>query len=161
LARVHRSPLVVPGSVLQYEVVQKSLPFFPGDVLDGSDSIPQQVTDFLFDTGAIEIRTHDCFGNLYTSGPLGGEREVTVLRHGPVLAEVRIYQTMVPEPEIPGSTLPHFFGVHVYLRWFRGGDMVAMDVRFNNAQDGHDTTSTRDDPLDKVYFKDIEFALPP
>src|SRR5262249_16513100 len=81
LARVHRSPLVVPGSVLQYQVVQKSLPFFPDDVLDGSDSIPQKVTDFLLDTGAIEIRTHDCFGNLYTSRPLGGEREVTVLRH--------------------------------------------------------------------------------
>src|SRR5262249_24736090 len=94
------------------------------------------------------------------SRPLGGDREVTVLRHGPVLAEVRIYQTMMPEPEIQGSTLPHFFGVHAYLRWFRGGDMVAMDLRFNDAQDGHDTTTSEDDPLDKVYFKRIEVALP-
>jgi len=158
LARVHRAPGVTVDAPVRYAVVLDISPSAPP--LDDLQPVPEVVRDYLLDPLALEIRATDCFGNRYVSRPLGGVRELSVLHHGPVQAELRVYQDMLPEPALPGSTLPHLFGIHAYLSWFRDSTTVGLDLRFHNGHDGHDKNDERDDPLDTIYFRELELSMP-
>ncbi len=168
LARVRRDPAVAPGTRVRYEVLQApSAPLPPPGNPDLSDlddtlNVPANVRALLADPTGIEIAAYDCFGNKYVCQPMSGGN-FKLMRRGRVQTELRIYQTMVPEPAVagPAGTLPHFFGVHSYLSTFSGQEIVGLDLRFNNGHCGRDQTSNLDDPLDKVYFERIEIALPP
>jgi hypothetical protein len=145
LANVHRNPALATGAPARYAVTYStSLNAIPPTE---HPPVPEVVDQLLLDPDGIQVLTYDCFGNRYASHVLRPQ-SFDVLHHGPLQAEVRVYQTMVPEPPIPGSTLPHLFGVHAYLGWFSGRSSVELDLRFNNAQDGHDVTTPLDDPLD-------------
>ena len=158
LARVHRAPGVAVDAPTRYRVLLDKSPGAPP--VEDLQPVPEVVRDFLLDPLALEIRSTDCFGNRYVSRPLGGVRELAVLHHGPVQAEMRVYQDMLPEPEVPGSTLPHLLGVHAYVSWFRDSTTVGIDLRFHNAHDGHDKVDARDDPLDTLYFRELELSMP-
>lgn len=157
IARASR-PEVPPGATLTFPVLAR--PHRPPP--DELEDVPESVRDLLEDPDGLELRLHDVFGNLYTARPFDGTGSVRVLRHGPVQAEVRIHQTMRPTPAVAGpqGTLPHALGVHVYLSFFRGSELVGLDVRFHNGQDGHDASDPLDDPLDTFYFRELELAVP-
>lgn len=157
IARARRGDVPL-GSDLLFQVLAR--PHRPPP--DELEDVPAAVRDLLEDPAGLEFRLHDVFGNRYVSRPLDGTGSVRVLRHGPVHAEVRIHQTMMPVEHVKGptGTLPHALGVHVYLSFFRGSALVGLDVRFHNGHDGHDGTDPGDDPLDTFYFRDLELAVP-
>ncbi len=154
IARVHRDPRALPGTQVRYPVILAVPP-------TRGEGVPDTVQDFLRDPRSIEIATYDCFGNKYVCHPLDGTGSYKLMRHGSVHTEVRAYQVMTPVRAVPGSTLPHFFGVHAYVSHFAGSEVLGLDLRFHNGHDGNDVTTARDDPLDKVYFRKIEISLPP
>jgi hypothetical protein len=79
-----------------------------------------------------------------------------------VHSQLRVYQTMLPEPPVTGpqGTLPHLFGVHSYVSVFAGRPYIGLDLRFNNAQSGLNKALPYDNPLGKVYFERIEVDIP-
>jgi hypothetical protein len=156
IARVRRDPSLAPGAPARYAVIFLH-PSPPR--LESLEPMLEEVDDLLLADRGVEITTYDCFGNVYVSRPFAGPTGA-VLHRGPVLAEVRTNHGMRPRPEVPGSTLRHFFGVHSYVSWSRGSPVVGLSVRFHNAHDGHDPTTDLDDPLDKVYFQRIEISMP-
>jgi hypothetical protein len=157
LARVRRDPGLEAGVPSRFAVAllrQVQAPPAP------PAPVPEEVRELLLAPRGLEITSYDCFGNKYVSRPFGLLSPFTVLRRGPVQAEVRVHQQMLPEPPREGSTLPHLLGVHAYVSWFAGSSTVGLDLRFHNAQDGHDPASKLDDPLDRVYFERIELTVP-
>ena len=157
LAMVHRDPALPLGAPVSYAVRYSSLQVM--DPPPGPNGFPQEVIDFIHDPTGIEIATYDCFGNRYVCRPLN-PTPFRVIHHGPIHAELGYYQDLLPEVEIPGSTLPHSLGVHLYLSWFSDRSSVGLDLRFHNAHDGHDPASALDDPLDKHYFQRLEISVP-
>lgn len=157
IARAPR-PDVATGTTLQFPVIER--PHHPPP--DLLESVPESVRDLLADPDALELVVHDVFGHRYVAHPLDASSEVRVLRHGPVHAEVRLHRILRPEREVPGpqGTLPHALGVHVYLSFFRGTELIGLDLRFHNGHDGQDTADPLDDPLDTLYFRDLELAVP-
>jgi hypothetical protein len=154
LARVRRDPALAIGAPARYSVVLRpALPAPAGDFM------PDEVRTLLFDADGLEISSHDCFGNRYVSRPFGDDQPFELLRRGPVQAEARVHENMLPEPGSSGA-LPHLLGVHSYVSWFQNSPLVGLDLRFHNAQDGHDAFDPRDDALGKVYFREIELSLP-
>ena len=168
LAVVNRDPTLSVGANLSYRVLQQPRVPLPGpgttgiEDLRATESLPTSVVAFLDDPSALEIVTYDCFGNPYVARPLDGTGHMRIMRRGRVQSELRIYDTMVPEPFIngPTGTLPHSFGVHAYVSTLRGQEILGLDLRFNNGHSGRDTTSTLDNPLDKLYFERIEIRVP-
>lgn len=168
LARVHRDPAAAVGSMLRYPVVYSpnNAPGGPGTVglddLLATVNVPAGIQALLSDPDGIEIATFDCFGNKYVCRPLDGTGNYKLKRHGRVTTELRVYQTMRPEPFVPGpaGTLPHSFGVHVYLSTTTGQQILGMGLRFHNGHSGRDTTTDQDNPLDKLYFQKIQISLP-
>ncbi len=168
LARVHKNPALAPGTQARYEVLQQPWPdvLAPGNIgledLTATEQVPSTVQGLLLDATGLEIRTWDCFGNLYTCRPFDGTGTYRLMRHGRVRSELRIYQTMAPQPVVGGSqgTLPHAFGVHAYVSTWKGEDFIELDLRFNNGHCGRDTSSTLDNPLGKFYFEKIEVSVP-
>ncbi len=158
LAQVRRDPSLAPGAPARYAVI--------GDLQDGpalpgrAEALPVAMQDLLADSRGIEISAWDCFGNRYVCRPLDGSGTRAWLHDGPLLGEERVYQDMLPVSPTPGSTLPHFFGVHSYLSTFRANRILGLDLRFHNAHDGHDDQDKRDDPLDKLNFQRIEISMP-
>ncbi|NOT30687.1 MAG: hypothetical protein HOP15_09605 [Planctomycetes bacterium] len=158
LAQVRRDPALAPGALAQYAVIARAQ---AGPLPHGAvEPLPDVVRALLQDPSGIEIAAWDCFGNQYVSRPFDGSGARAELRGGPLQSEARVYQDMLPVNPVKGSTLPHFLGVHAYLSLFRGTKQIGLDLRFHNAHDGHDTTSERDDPLDKLYFQRIEISMP-
>jgi hypothetical protein len=157
IARASR-PDVPPGSELAFRVLAHPHRPPPDELGD----VPQSVRDLLEDPDGLELRLRDVFGNRYTARPFDGTGSVRVLRHGPIQAEVRIHQTLQATPFVggPQGTLPHALGVHVYLSFFRGSELVGLDLRFHNGQDGHDAGDPLDDPLDTFYFRELELSVP-
>jgi len=168
LAKVHSDPLLGPGSLVSYPVRLSPSPALPGpgtlDVEDllATQSLPTNVVNLVRDLDGIEIATYDCFGHRYVCRPLDGTGTLKLEKRGKVQTELRVYQTMMPEPPIAGSsgTLPHSFGVHAYISTFTGAPMLGLDLRFHNGHSGRDTTTPRDNPLDKLYFREIEVSVP-
>jgi len=156
-AVVNRDPALPVGAPARYRVVYS--PSFSLDPPPGPSGVPQEVGDLILDHTGIEIAAYDCFGNRYSCRPLE-PTPYRMLHNGPIHAEARYHQNLLPEVEIPGSTLPHLLGVHLYLNWYSDRTSVGLDVRFHNAHDGHDPTSKLDDPLDKLYFQRLEISVP-
>lgn len=158
LAHVRRNPALATGASARYTVLYDSTPV---PLTTGAwDDIPPAVRALVDDPDGLEIAAYDCFGNKYVSRPFSAPRTFQQRHHGPIQFEARIHQNMVPVTPIPGSTLPHLFGVHAYISVFRSSWNVSMDLRFSNGHDGNDHTTTLDDPLDKVYFRKIELSVP-
>jgi hypothetical protein len=155
VARVRRDPALAVGVPARYAVVLDATQALPA-----SSGVPRIVRDLVTDPTSIGIRATDCFGNVYVGRPLDGRGSSTVLQRGPVRGELRVYQELVPIAPVAGSTLPHLFGVHAYLSWSRGSTTVGLDLRFHNAHDGHDATTALDDPLGKLYFRNLEISVP-
>jgi len=157
IARAPR-PEVAPGTTVNYAVVER--PHRPP--ADALEAVPTRVRELLADPDALQLTLHDVFGHRYVARPLDASSEVRVLRHGPVHAEVRLHRVLVPEAPVSGNagTLPHALGVHVYLSFFRGTELVGLDLRFHNGHDGHEPLDPSDDPLDTLYFRDLELAVP-
>ena len=65
-------------------------------------------------------------------------------------------------PPVTGSTktLSHWLGAHAYISTWNSESIVGFDLRVTNADSGNDPTTSIDDPLDKVYFKSFEVAVP-
>lgn len=168
LAKVHIDPAAVAGSRLRYAVVQSPHPAVlpPGTVgledLLTTSNVPVNTQDMLADPNSIEITAYDCFGNKYVCRPLDGTGDLRLERRGPVTTEMRIFQTMLPEPYLNGAsgTLPRFFGVHTYLSTLSGHEGLGLVLRFTNGGSGRDLTTTVDDPLDKLYFQKIQLTVP-
>jgi hypothetical protein len=166
LAMVERDPAAAGGAPLRYEVIHAphAAPTGPGGAdlsdLGVTEDLPAAVLALLADPDALEISTHDCYGNRYSVKPLDGSGEMVIKRHGEASTEIRIFQMMEPDVVVPGGTLPHFFGVHTYLSTVSGQEILGLDLRFTNASTGRDTGTNRDDPLDKIYFKEIEVSAP-
>lgn len=157
LARVRRDPAVPANSVVSYPVVHQYMN--PPSIGPGP-LVQDAVRQLLDNPDGVRITSYDCFGNAYVCRPLDKMNTYDMEHRGPVHTEVRLYQTQLPEPPVPGSTLPHLFGVHSYLSLSRDSGVVGLDLRFHNAHDGHDPQDPRDDPLGTVYFERIELSVP-
>jgi hypothetical protein len=168
LAKVRRDPAVAQFDTLSFAVVQQPslAPNAPGphDLgdLQATASLPASIQAILSNASALEIRTYDCFGNRYVCRPFDGTGSHELMRHGRVSSELRIFQTLRPEPFVGGAsgTLPHSFGVHVYLSTYTGQEILGLGLRFTNGHSGRDTTTDQDNPLDKLYFSKIELVVP-
>ncbi len=168
IAKVSRDPAVAGGGPLRFEVVYA--PHLsvtsPGTVgiedLMTTSSVPANLQALLNDPNGIEIALYDCFGNRYVCRPLDGTGTMQLKRRGRVTTELRVYQTLRPEPFVngPAGTLPRALGVHAYLSTTAGEEVLGLALRFNNGGSGRDTGTTADDPLDKFYFREIELTLP-
>ena len=158
LAQVRRDPTLSPGEPTQYTVIQRLNESSPSPGL--IEPLPRGVLDMLADPTQVELASYDCFGNKYVAYPLMIGSAIRRLRSGPIMAEVRSFQNMLPAEPVPGSTLPHFLGVHTYRSVIRGSSHIGLDLRFHNAHDGFDHASALDDPLDKLYFERIELSMP-
>ncbi len=139
-------------------------PGTPGleDLRQGPANLPNPVRDLLNNANGVILRAYDCFDNEYTCRLFDGSGSFKLERYGPVMTQLRIYQTMEPTTEVAGpmGTLPHFLGVHAYVSTMRDERIVGLDLRFNNAQCGIDPAIDADDPLGKLYFRTIEVSLP-
>ncbi len=168
LGLVHRDPMVGAGTRARYEVLQApgiALPSAQGaDIADlvTTANVPANVQALIANPLSVEIATYDCYGHKYVCRPLDRSGDYELMRRGRVQTELRVYQTMRPEPPVlgPAGTLPHFFGVHAYVSTFTGHEILGLDLRFNNGQCGRDPNTDLDQPLDKVYFEKLEIALP-
>ena len=168
LALVHAPPGLSAGDRTTYDVIYSPHGVNPppaasiAGLLDGPVQVPAGVRDLLSDPGGLVLQATDVFGNTYTSLPLDGSGTQELLRHGPVQSELRIAQTLMPTTTVPGptGTLPHHLGVHVYVKVTSGDEVVGLDVRMHNAHSGVDPSDPRDDPLDTVYFKNIQIYVP-
>jgi hypothetical protein len=166
LALVERDPAAAGGAPMRYEVVHAPHASPPGaggaDLTDfaATENLPPAVLAILSDPDALEISSYDCYGNRYSVKPLDGSGEMVIKRHGEVSTEIRIFQMMEPDVVVPGGTLPHFFGVHTYLSTVSGQEVLGLDLRFTNASTGRDTGTNLDDPLDKLYFREIQVSAP-
>jgi hypothetical protein len=167
VARVSRGGLPF-GTRTKYRVVLASHapPPDPGtagteDLLSGPP-LPVLVETLLSNPGAIELRSYDCFGNKYVTYPLNGAGEEVMMRHGEHTAEMRVYQHLAASPPVSGSTktLSHWLGAHAYVGTWDSEEFVTLDLRVSNADSGNIPTISVDDPLDKVYFKSFEVAVP-
>ena len=168
LARVRRDPAFAPQVYARYDVS-----FAPGapvpdpespsvEDLSTTSALPAAVQALLADPLALEITAYDCFGNAYTSHPLDGTGSMRLERHGLLQTELRVYQTLLPVTPDPGptGTLPHLFGVHVYISTFAGEERVGLDLRFHNGHSGLDAIDPVDDALDEIYFDRIDLVVP-
>jgi hypothetical protein len=168
LAKVNLDPSLLGGERIRYEVVHSPHTALasPGTIgledLRTTQNLPTNIQTLLDDPTSIEIAAYDCFGNKYACRPLDGSGSYQLMRRGRVTTELRIFQTMRPEPFINGAagTLPRSFGVHAYLSTLSGHDMLGLVLRFSNGGSGRDDTNTADDPLDKLYFRKIQVSLP-
>lgn len=168
MALVDRDPAVAGGAPIRYEVrygpsAEAAGPGTP-DLTDFAvvEDLPPSVEALLGDGDALEFVSYDCFGNRYSCRPLDGTGQLEIKRHGEVATEIRIFQVMQADPPVagPSGTLPHFLGVHTYLTAVTGQEVLGLDVRFTNASSGRNTGSALDDPLDKLYFREIELVAP-
>jgi hypothetical protein len=166
MAWVQRPPTANTDDQIQYEVRQVPQEPFPGpqpaalDKLDDTLELPADVLALLGDANGLEIATYDCYGNKYVVRPFDGTGNYKLMRHGPVRTELRIAQTMQLEGPALVTPLPHAFGVHTYVSTFQGRKMLGLDLRLHNGHSGHDSGTSLDDPLDKIYFDRIEVSIP-
>jgi len=170
IAFVRKPPGIPSGARLQYKVVfgftdGTPYPVNPSvsDLVDGTKQLPNNVFGLLSDTTSIEITTRDVFGNDYRLRPLEPDGSTKLTRYGDLHTQARTYGVMEPVTPVSGSqgTLPHFFGVHAYVSSLHKEQVVLMDLRFNNGPDGNDPGTDADDPMGRLYFEDIEIAVPP
>ena len=174
LAEVHRPPGAQPGDRITYEVqsaphpssASASSPDDPSGVTPGAlaATAPQTLQELVADTSNLRISARDVFGNEYESHPLANwpESNPRILRWGIYQLQLGIFDTMMPVVEVAGAqgTLPHGLGVHSYMSVRKASAVLQYDLRFSNAGDGNNTSSSVDDPLGKMYFDSLDFEVP-
>ncbi|MBI5362476.1 MAG: hypothetical protein HZA53_04800 [Planctomycetes bacterium] len=159
LARVTRPSGSAAGDRVHYSVLYQPAPA----IAFAPDA---DVAALLAAPGALIARSHDCFGNLYQSDVWTDARAASgtlrVLQSGVAADQRATHSVLQPEPAVEGATatLPHFFGVHAYLRQWQGEPFVSLDLRVHNALSGKDVETPLDDPLRELYFADFELSLP-
>ncbi len=159
LGKVTRPVGHSPGERLSYSVLLQ--PAAPG-----AYSGDAAVESLLATPAALVARSHDCFGNAYTSDlwtdARAGNGTLRVLRSGASADQRTTHSVLLPDPPVAGATatLPHFFGVHAYLTRWQDEPFFSLDLRVHNALSGLDATTDHDDPLRELYFHDFELVLP-
>ena len=168
LARVRRDPETPAGTRAQYSIsyaphADSAGPGSPGveDLTSGPTPAPSNVDSLLSNPANIVISSTDVFGHEYTTRPMDGDN-AKLMRHGPIMTQLRTYDTMLPVSPVGGDagTLPHLFGVHAYTSVMKDEQVVLFDLRFNNGADGNEPGTTVEDPLSTVYFEKIEVKVP-
>ncbi|MBL8857406.1 MAG: hypothetical protein JNL28_02730 [Planctomycetes bacterium] len=154
-ARVARPPTLPLGGVMNYDVVFS--PHAPSPI-----AIHPAVTEFLNTDRALLFKARDVYGNIYMLDPLRENLPSKVLRNGSAVKEFRTHGTMMPiAPHgAPNATLPHFVGIHSYVRVFDSVPVIELDLRIHNGHSGLSQTVSYDDPLGTVYFDGLELDLP-
>ncbi|MFT6362927.1 MAG: hypothetical protein ACJAZ8_001337 [Planctomycetota bacterium] len=174
IARVHRPPGVQPGDRLQYEVrnaphTQPSSMVPPDDAMGIAPSAvaansPTNLRTLIENPDSIRITTRDVFGHTYEASPLADwpNSNPRILRWGHYQLQLGTYDTMMPKQLNDGSTgtLPHGLGVHSYMSVSAGSPVLQFDIRFNNAADGNNKGTDKDNPLGKMYFDSIDIEVP-
>jgi hypothetical protein len=162
LARVDRPHGATVGQRVSYRVVQHLHP-------NGPLPLEQYLVDFLLQPGKAMLVATDVFGNRYQVDllkPIGSpakQPRVEVLRAGEGAVQFRTYNVMRPLGSAQGpptGALPHFFGVHAYVTAWAKTRALTLDLRVHNGFDGFDKLDHDDDPLGKIYFRDLELWLP-
>ncbi len=156
LARVHTPATISIVEPTRYDVV-----FAPH--VDAPIALHPTVEQFLATDRALLIKARDVYGNVYALDPLRENLPSKTLRDGSRVREVRTHGSMMPVAPHggPNGTLPHFFGVHSYVRTIEGAPFFELDLRIHNGHSGLLTTQSYDDPLGKIYFEGLELELPP
>lgn len=168
IARVHRPSGAKAGDLLQYAVcwAPSSVPAPPppslNALLTGVQSVPLNVQDLVRKADGLVIETKDPFGNRYIAKPFDGTGSLELMKHGPLQAELKVSTVLMPSPPVSGptGTLPHHLGVHVYITVSSEDDSLGVDLRFHNGHSGLDKSTSKDDPLDDVYFQSINLNVP-
>lgn len=162
LGRVDLPPGTTPGQRVSYQVVQH--PHAGGPL----PLAPDLVAFILQPAHALLVAT-DVFGNRYQVDllkPIGSpakEPRVQVLRAGQAAVQFRTYNAMRPVGSSlgpPTGALSHFFGVHAYVTAWADTRALTLDLRIHNGFDGASKVEREDDPLGKLYFRDLELWLP-
>lgn len=153
-ARVHRPESAGLQDPVQYDVVFDPHASTPLHV--GGD-----VNDLLRDESSIRLIARDVFDNVYVLAPLRSDLPSRVMRAGALVREHRSHGSLMPVSPHGGAdaTLPHFLGVHTYVRVFDREPILELDLRIHNGHSGLSTANT-DDPLGTVYFKSLDLELP-
>ncbi len=176
LATVRRPANVPPGGSVSYDVVLSEgldlasiAPFEAfSDPLE-SLSVSDSVLQFLTHPIGPYVRARDVHGNWYSASLLnGGSLQLGVpgatdwTRRGHEAASLRNYATMAPTLTAPasGQPLDHLFGVHSYLGAFNRAGYLSLDLRLVNGFSNANGSTTADDPIGTVYFRDLEVVLP-
>ena len=159
LARVTRPTATAPGQRVRYSVLYQ--PSAPAAFVPDVD-----VATLLATPGALIARSRDCFDNryasdLWTDARLGAGT-LRVLQTGDAADQRATHAVLQPAPAVvgPTATLPHSFGVHAYVRQWKGEPFFSLDLRVHNALSGKDDGTPLDDPLRELYFADFELVLP-
>jgi hypothetical protein len=92
-----------------------------------------------------------------------GFGSLRITKSGPWLRERRVYATMAPfgPASSQGPPLPHFLGVHAYIREHAGAETLDLDLRLNNgAISGSRAPTALESTLGIVYWKNLQLVLP-
>lgn len=160
IAEVLRPVSAAPGDRIRYSVLwQPNSPAPP--------QVDPEVEALLATPGSLLLRTQDVFGHSYEADLLADLRldadgELVIERSGPIANQVRTHETLLPVTPVAGNTgtLPHMMGVHSYVTTWRERGYLSLDLRVHNGHDGHDTGTSEDDALGKIYFENIELVAP-
>lgn len=157
LARVRRDANITPGTFIRFDVFLE-----PNDWRRPRTTAPVQAlrtTPF-----GSEMRTRDCFGNLYRADLRTNDLGYRQERYGREVLEERRHTVLRPVLPVSGptATLPHMMGVHAYMSTWSMEDVVTLDLRIHNAMSGLDktTTGTADDAQKQMYFDALELRIP-
>src|SRR5688572_10137694 len=163
LGRVDRPAGSAAGQRVSYQVVQYVHP-------NGPLPLDPYLVDFLLQPGHAFLVATDVFGHRYQVDllrPIGSpanQPRVKVLRAGEAAVEFRTYNVMRPVGQAPlgppDGPLAHFLGAHAYVTAWAETRALTLDLRLHNGFDGHDKLEREDDPLGKIYFRDLELWLP-
>jgi hypothetical protein len=127
------------------------------------------VSQLLTLPGSLLLRARDARGNFYASKLLpqqnqqAGKAEKSLInKAGHIQLELQHNSTLLPVLEsVPGTLLPHHFGVHAILGFHDRMRYVTLDLRLHNGHSSLDPTTTADDALGKLYFQELEILTPP
>jgi hypothetical protein len=112
----------------------------------------------------LELRCRDVHGHTYRARMLGSSVQRIELAAGSAYQRVRLYATLLPEPEARLATppaLPHLMGVHAYLTRRAGDERISLDLRVNNgATSGAADSTPSETPAGIVYWDALELVLP-
>ncbi len=170
IARVPRPAGSTPGELREFSIVHLAegppAPPVPSDartaLVQGPLDLPPAVTELLTQPGRLVLAARDVFDHRYELDLLDPASHYAVLKHGHHHAQVRGHASLRPvvQQDGPGGTLPHLFGAHAYLGTWSGEPVVTLDLRIHNGHDGADKSTNQDDPLGRVYFKQLELRVP-
>lgn len=124
------------------------------------------VNTLLATPDALVLRTHDVFDHEYKTDLYADARtssgSARILKRGRTEVQVATHEVLKPVEVVAGDqgTLPHMMGVHSYVTRYTGESFVALDLRVHNGFSGLDATTTDDDPIGKVYFRELELVVP-